>query len=204
MIFRMSGIMLDMPKLESPFIRDPETHVVTPIINPGYEWVFEDPKTIAVEKIDGTNVSIYIEKGELIAIRNRTNIINCDVLENNRFLTGLRNARKKDWIPVATGQYFGELMGPKIQRNFLDLEEPLWYPFDYLKQSAYYKSFHKYEKTFENWSNWFQNDLFSLLYRQKTGAIKQPEGIVFCNPDGRMAKLRLDMFEWWKGQRHKE
>ena len=28
------------------------------------------------------------------------------------------------------------------------------------------------------------------------------EGIVFTHPDGRMAKLRCDMFEWYKGKRH--
>jgi hypothetical protein len=30
------------------------------------------------------------------------------------------------------------------------------------------------------------------------------EGIVFTHPDGRMAKIRKDMFEWFKGKRHKE
>ncbi len=28
------------------------------------------------------------------------------------------------------------------------------------------------------------------------------EGIVFTHPDGRMAKLRRDMFDWFKGRRH--
>jgi len=28
------------------------------------------------------------------------------------------------------------------------------------------------------------------------------EGIVFTHPDGRMAKLRCDMFDWFKGRRH--
>ena len=30
------------------------------------------------------------------------------------------------------------------------------------------------------------------------------EGIVFTHPDGRMAKLRKDMFPWYSGFRHKE
>ena len=29
------------------------------------------------------------------------------------------------------------------------------------------------------------------------------EGVVFTHPDGRMAKLRIDMFDWYKGPRHK-
>ena len=28
------------------------------------------------------------------------------------------------------------------------------------------------------------------------------EGIVFTHPDGRMAKLRRDMFDWYEGRRH--
>ena len=30
------------------------------------------------------------------------------------------------------------------------------------------------------------------------------EGVVFTHPDGRMAKLRKDMFDWHKGPRHKD
>ena len=28
------------------------------------------------------------------------------------------------------------------------------------------------------------------------------EGVVFTHPDGRMAKLRKDMFPWYTGKRH--
>jgi hypothetical protein len=30
------------------------------------------------------------------------------------------------------------------------------------------------------------------------------EGIVFTHPDGRMAKLRRDMFDWFTGRRHND
>ena len=36
---------------------------------------------------------------------------------------------------------------------------------------------------------------------RKTGFV---EGVIFTHPDGRMAKLRRDMFEWFKGAKHKE
>jgi hypothetical protein len=40
---------------------------------------------------------------------------------------------------------------------------------------------------------------------KKKGIDKKPEGIVFHNlKTGEMAKLRLDMFDDWKGFRHKE
>jgi hypothetical protein len=29
------------------------------------------------------------------------------------------------------------------------------------------------------------------------------EGVIFNHPDGRVAKLRRDMYDWWKGDRHK-
>lgn len=85
----------DFPKVECPFVRkifkvheadfkkhgsrlrlrEPEVYLVTNEINPGFEWVFDDPDTIAVEKLDGTNVKIKTENGRLIALQNRKNII---------------------------------------------------------------------------------------------------------------------------------
>jgi hypothetical protein len=73
--------LTDYPKLHCPFVRKtyevnqddwrkhgrklqlrkPEVYLVTPEINPGYEWVFDDPDTIAVEKLDGTNVKLLID-----------------------------------------------------------------------------------------------------------------------------------------------
>lgn len=199
-------MMQDMPKLESPFVRaqiDGE-YVVTPEITPGYEWVFEDPLVSAVEKLDGTNVSIYMDEGRLVGLNNRTNPIEFHALASNRFIDGVRRAYEKGRVPLANGQHFGELMGPKIQKNFLKLEAPLWISFQYLKEKFSYRSFHQYPKTFENLSNWFKNDLFSLYHVQLHGEKVQPEGIVFTHPDGRMAKLRGDMFDWYKGHRHKD
>lgn len=199
-------IMEDMPKLKSPFIREiiNGEYVVTPQIEPGYEWVFEDPNVLAVEKLDGTNVSIQMECGNLIGVRNRTNIIDSSNLARNRFMEGVRNCYEKKYIPIVSGQHFGELMGPKIQGNFLKLDEFMWFPFEYLQKNFSYRSFHQYPKTFENLSSWFKNDLFSLVYsRFHNGEKVKPEGIVFTHPDGRMAKLRVDMFDWYTGKRHR-
>ncbi len=56
-------IPTDMPKLESPFVRVGERHLVTPEIAQGYEWVLSDPAVIATEKLDGTNVAVLVEHG---------------------------------------------------------------------------------------------------------------------------------------------
>lgn len=44
-------------------------------INPVLEWIFEDPDTITVEKLDGTNIKLKTEKGRLIVAQNRLNVI---------------------------------------------------------------------------------------------------------------------------------
>ena len=99
----------DMPKIQSPFRREMRdgAYIVTPEIEPGFEWVFTDPTVQA-----------------------------------------------------------GELMGPHIQQNFLELDRPIWFPLDYLKEKASYRSYHKYPKTFENISAWFKDGLFSLMYQR--------------------------------------
>lgn len=196
--------MNDMQKIESPFVRQEINgeYVVTPEIAEGYEWVFEDPSVMAVEKLDGTNVSVVMEEGKLISLLNRLNPKPFGPLDNHDYIFGIRVAYIKGRIPLFTGQYFGELMGPKIQKNFLKLNAPEWFPFQYLQKHCCYNSFHKYPRTFENISKWFQNDLFSLMYVKLHKEKVQPEGIVFTHPDGRMAKLRVDMFDWYKGKRH--
>ncbi len=85
----------DFPKLQCPFIRQtfkvdkeqwrrhgsrlklrsPEAYLVVDRVNPGCEWVFDDDATIAVEKLDGTNVKLLTEGGRLVALQNRLNVI---------------------------------------------------------------------------------------------------------------------------------
>jgi hypothetical protein len=196
----------DMPKLESPFVRElrGDDYIATPVIAEGYEWVFTDPAVLAVEKLHGTNVSVIMSQGNVVGLYNRMNRMGYSTLDTNVCITGIRNWCDRGHGIAPEGQHFGELMGPKVQDNFLKLDRPTWFPFDYLKEKASYNSFHKYPKTFENISKWFRDDIFSLMYSRYNGEKKFPEGIVFHHPDGRMAKLRRDMFDWFTGHRHKE
>jgi hypothetical protein len=66
-----------------------------------------------------------------------------------------------------------------------------------------YKSWGKYPKDFNTISEWFK-ELMPLYAMRKADSKGFVEGIVFTHPDGRMAKLRRDMFDWYKGPRHKE
>ena len=201
-------LMYDFPKIKSPFVRrqDGDKYIVTDEIEPGMEWVFDSPDVICVEKLDGTNVSVGVEWGMVVAIRNRTNVVECHPMAQGRIIDGVRRAWTKGHVPYVSGQHFGELMGPKIQGNFLQLPEPEWFPFAYLRDKYHYKSWGRYPKDFETISTWFRDDIFSLAAKAMVDGhpTVQPEGVIFYHTrTGMMAKLRLDMFDWWQGKQHK-
>jgi len=202
------SMILDMPKLQSPFIRkviDGE-YIVTPEIDPEYRWVFDEPAVKCIEKLDGTNVSILIEKGEVTQIYNRKNKIS--FWGGSPIVQCLLNSSEKKWLNFPDGQYFGEALGDKIQGNQLGLREKLWMPYELAEIKLMYTSFYKHERTFDNWSDWFKDYLFSLMaekYATDKGKKVFAEGVVFYHPDGiRMAKLRRDMFGWYSGDRHND
>lgn len=191
----------DMPKLDSPFIRSGDDYLVINEINPEYEWVFEDDSVTCQEKLDGTNVSIVIENGKVSRVFNRTNEI--DLLDDSPVMEAVRASYKRGYCRFADGQYFGEAVGPRIQGNKYKLSECIWLPFNtYFAKHLTYKTWGKYPKDFETISAWFKDGLFPLFsasHGDKEGFV---EGVVFHHTDGRMAKLRRDMFDWYEGKRH--
>jgi len=221
--------LTDFPKLHCPFIRQTfkvdhkelktlgrqyhlrkdELYLVVDRINPGYEWVFDDPETFAVEKLDGTNIKIKTENGRLVAFMNRKNVI--DPLKiisgNTHLIEGLFRAIGKGYVK-ADGEQAGELIGPKVNGNHYQLDLHEWYPFDKALTDLRYKSFHEHEKTFDNWSAWFKDWLHSRYFSKiasKKGSSESifAEGVVFYNLKRKsenlvwMAKLRRDMFDWY-------
>ena len=199
----------DMPKLESPFVRKMVNgdYIVTPEIAAGYEWVFESDKVLATEKLHGTNVSIVIEHGIVTQLYNRTERIPFINKSKSWLTEGVLESCRRGYIEfMGDGQFFGELIGERVNGNPLKVKGHLWIPFStYAQNHLAYKSWGKYAKTFAVISDWFENDLFSLFVRRTTGEVVPPEGVVFVNTDtGQMAKLRRDMYSWFKGARHKE
>lgn len=202
----MTGIKIrDMPKIESPFVREiiNGEYVVIDKIEEGFEWVFEDDSVMAIEKLHGTNVSIQIREGVIVGMWNRSERLPFFNKGKKFIIGGLLNSFEKGWMEfLGDGQHFGELIGPKVNGNPYKLEQHLWIPFTTFGQKHLrYKSWGRYPKDFKTISEWFKEliPLYSSMKGDREGFV---EGIVFTHPDGRMAKLRKDMFDWHKGRRH--
>ena len=222
-------VMTDFPKIQCPFIRQtfpvdkdnwkqfgsklqlrqPEVYLVVDKVNPDYEWVFDDKDTIAVEKLNGTNIKILTENGRLIAVQNRKNVIDpLQIFSGKTFIMeGIFRAIDKDRVKK-DGEQVGELIGPKLQGNPYKLDIHEWYPFENAISGLQYKSFNKYERNFDNLSSWFKEGLISRFFEkraQKLGLNEKvmAEGVVFYNLKRKaehnvwMAKLRRDMFDWY-------
>ena len=222
-------LLTDFPKLECPFkreifqvskdtwkkngrsfgLREPEAYLVVNQVNPGYEWVFDDPDTIAVEKLDGTNVKILTEKGRLTAVQNRLNVIDpLQVIKGKSFIIeGIFQAIGKGYV-LEDGEQVGEVIGPKLQGNPYKLATHLWYPFAKTIKHLSYRSFHEHERTFDNWSAWFKDHLVSRFHTKQASKTQDPEkvmaeGVIFYNLKRKeqskswRAKLRRDMFHWY-------
>lgn len=216
----------DFPKIECPFVRKtykvnaddfkkhgrrlqlrtPEVYLVTDEINPGFEWVFDDPDTVAVEKLNGTNVKLQTEAGRLITLQNRKNIIDpLQILKGKNFIVeGIFTAIQKGYVEDNQVQA-GEIIGPKLQGNPYAMDNHIWYPFAKAINHLKYKSFHEHERTFANFSSWFKDYLKSLYHSKQVGYDNAvfAEGVVFYNLKRQaenktyMAKLRRDMFDWF-------
>lgn len=205
----------DMPKLESLFRRKLDEngdYIVIDELTEGAEWVLtgSEEEVLCTEKLDGTDVSIVIENGVITSIWNRTNRIPFFCKGKEFIVEGVMEAFKRGYTELPDGQFFGEVIGPNLQRNPYNLDKHIWIPFNtYCRNHLSYESFHKYPKTFENLANWMtkgieDGGIFSL-YMKKKGIDQSPEGVVFHNlKTGQMIKLRRDMFKDFKGKRHKE
>lgn len=197
--------VMNMPKLESPFVRKEidGNYIVTNEIAKGYDWVFENDSVMAIEKLHGTNVSIVIIEGNVVEIYNRTERVPIINKGKDYITKGVLESFKRGYMEfLGDGQHFGELIGERVNKNKYNIEGNLWIPFEtFAQKHLRYKSWGKYPKDFDTISNWFKEllPLYSSMNGNREGFV---EGIVFTHPDGHMAKLRCDMFDWYKGRRH--
>ena len=202
--------MKNFPKLHSPFLRKTinDKYIVTPEIDPDYNWVLNDTGVMAVDKLDGTNIGVRIENGNISRIFNRTTekfILNINQTTwEGACMEGLAKAVQRGWLKGWTdGDYYGELIGEIINNNRHQLSGHLFVPFNYLLANCFWKSWvqNTYPKDYQTISEWFKEIPSLFNQRLKLPDIKA-EGLVFYHPDGRMAKLRRDMFDWYIGEKH--
>lgn len=217
-------LLPNFPKIECPFVRKtfpvnindwktygrglqlrtPEVYLAIDQVNQHYEWVFEDPDTFAVEKLNGTNIQLKTENGRLVGLQNRKNPIDpLQIIKGKNFITeGVFQAIGKGYV-YDEGEQAGELIGPKVQGNPYRLNTHIWYPFEKAVKHLRYNSFANYDRTFSNWSSWFKDFLISRFAAKRGELDVFAEGIVFYNlrrkAEGKiyMAKLRRDMFSWF-------
>ena len=219
----------DYPKLESPFIRENINgkYVVIPKINEQYRWAFES--SIAVEKFDGTNVSILIEDGIIKSAWSRTERIPFFNKGKRRIIEGIYDAYEKGYTEfLADGQHFGECIGEGINGNPYRIKGNVWYPFQHLIDNYRYKFWDKMlaetlngksdQQIFDEVSATFKQ-LWSLHKRKNFSQEFQvpsendgfdstnftAEGIVFYNKEDitQRCKIRRDMWSWYVGKDHK-
>jgi len=117
---------------------------------------------------------------------------------------GILESYKRGYMEfLGDGQHFGELIGERVNKNNYNIQGNLWIPFEtFAQKHLRYKSWGKYPKDFKAISAWFKDDLIPLYSSMQGNREGFVEGVVFTHPDGRMAKLRRDMFDWYKGRRH--
>lgn len=211
----------NFPKLLCPFVREGKPHLVTPRMTEWMEWVFVDGVK-AVDKVDGTNICVHILNGEIVAVDNRTNRKESLLKVTNggweaMCLDGIADAVNRGWLKdpaslllpmqILRGErgpstdlvsVYGELIGPRVNGNRHGLSRHMFVPFRYLLETCHWKSWsgNNHPKTFESIREWFR-DLPSLFNQRMKLPDVQAEGLVFHHPDGRMAKLRRDMFDWF-------
>ncbi|MBI5332529.1 MAG: hypothetical protein HZB65_03065 [Candidatus Aenigmarchaeota archaeon] len=211
---------VDMPKLQSMCLRDTvnNAYVCTPRIDDELRWVFTE-ESEAIEKLDGTNTSITVKNGQIIAINNRLNPVIWWKKGSKRFIEGITEAIEKEYIKIEEledGQYFGELIGPSVNANPYQLDKHLWLPFAFMREHLRYKFWDDFVKELKGLSDEEilakTSELFKTLwslYKRRRGIKGEvdentvftgmaAEGIVFyAKNTNEMAKLRRDMFDWF-------
>jgi len=171
---------------------------------------FEDPETIAVEKLNGMNVKAAPRPGAAWwRVQNRLNVIDpLQVLKGQpqswRSVPGHRPG------PGQGGRRAGRRDGrAKVQANPYRLQVQRVFPFTQAIDGLRYRSFHEHERTSPTGSAWFKEHLTSRFFPEARpqararGQAVMAEGVVFYNLKRQaagqtyMAKLRATCSDWY-------
>lgn len=152
---------------------------------------------VATEKLDGTNVRLTVRNHTLIRVEKRRNpdkfqkakgitepwYVDADEFSpDDKFIW--EAARSTDLANVPDGEWSGEVLGPKVQGNPLNLESHRVVLFSI----GVAPKFEDAPTTYEALRAWLP------AQRSKYGRNCGIEGIVWHHPDGRMFKIKVKDF----------
>lgn len=184
-----------MDKIPTLFERGPNFKV-TDQVRPECQWVL-DGEGIATEKLDGTNVRLTIEAGQIVRVEKRRNPTKAEKAQgaepgyvdasdqdpsDKHIFAAVRGTNVADW---PDGAHAAEAIGPKIQGNPLALEASFCVPFNL--RPVYITALLK-DRT------WVSVRSVVLELCSNYNIVKLAEGIVFHHPDGRRAKIKRKDF----------
>lgn len=194
-------MLKDFPKLETPFerVRNGRKFTLRDKLANNFDW-FLNEEIDCVEKLDGTNVCIKVENGEVVEAYNRNTKIELGSGKGfDKFITeGLEKTKENGWLK--DGIQYGELIGKNINQNRHKMDFHLWVPFDWLRENCKYENC---PRIYTEISEYFKN-LPSLFNKKMNLPETTAEGIVFYRKKtNAKAKIRRDMFDWCEERGHK-
>jgi len=182
-------------------------YVATGNFAPGFDWI-KDDGVIAAEHIHGTNVRIYVVKGNVEKVFTRRNDVT-NPYGNKEIFFSIEESQRRGLLH-RNGEECGTIpFTPAKLRADMIFDYPYWISRDYQKRRMSFDQWGKLPKTVENISNWLKEDLASQLKNDldhfvdcgapthNTNGIARPYGIVFFHPDGRVARVTCNMFSWF-------
>lgn len=191
-----------MQKIPTLFFRDEQSRKVIPGWHPDCLWVPRG-EGIATEKLDGTNVRLTTRRGVIVRVEKRRNptrvqkllgIVdpwyvdaNTNVPSDQHIMNAVFATDTFNW---EDGEHVCEAIGPSINGNPLRLTYPTCVRlFGERRGVPIVKD--PVARTFEGIRELLA-ELKSTYDRAAVDAFA--EGVVFCHPDGRLAKIKRNDF----------
>lgn len=218
--------VVDFPKIESPFVREMIGRKYLATREVAHDWIWDpgvcavdkiDGTNICVHVRDGSVTCVDNREnrlGDLLSVTGSK--------YEGKLLEGIANAIGRGWLkkadrllmpmqlkdvcqhcghggPGDVTSIYGELVGPSINSNRHQLTQHLFVPFQHLAEKCAWGAWHDRscfpKGGYDDLRQWFK-DLPSLFSRRMRYPEILAEGLVFHHPDGRLCKLRRDMFDY--------
>ena len=185
--------------------------VTNNLIRPQFEWI-KDPETVCCEYIHGINVlvtTVHSPEG-VIPVSARTRRAPINSFLRGKLAVAISGAHKRGWFPEP-GQYYGTIPSGELT---------VFVPRDVCRRKAEFSTWHRGPKPgagqhrIADASIWLYEDLHRIVdtdllqleslrsefhprlggrYKKKHA---RPDGLMFCHPDGMIARIPCTVFRW--------